>query len=79
MWNEHFGISLVEMMAAGLIVVGHRSGGPLRDIVVPYKAALGEGDEEEDEDHAVGQLYVCIYSISFYSLFGVCNYTLYMI
>ena len=33
MWNEHFGISLVEMMAAGLIVVAHDSGGPKIDIV----------------------------------------------
>lgn len=28
MWNEHFGISIVECMAAGLIVVAHASGGP---------------------------------------------------
>jgi hypothetical protein len=33
MWNEHFGISIVEMMAAGLIVVAHNSGGPRLDIV----------------------------------------------
>jgi alpha-1,2-mannosyltransferase len=33
MWNEHFGISLVECMAAGCIMVGHRSGGPLSDII----------------------------------------------
>ncbi|XP_052749644.1 GDP-Man:Man(3)GlcNAc(2)-PP-Dol alpha-1,2-mannosyltransferase [Galleria mellonella] len=33
MWNEHFGISVVESMAAGLIMVAHRSGGPLSDIV----------------------------------------------
>lgn len=24
MWNEHFGISVVELMAAGLITVAHR-------------------------------------------------------
>ena len=34
MWNEHFGIGVVEMMAAGLLVVAHKSGGPLTDIVV---------------------------------------------
>ncbi|XP_069691502.1 GDP-Man:Man(3)GlcNAc(2)-PP-Dol alpha-1,2-mannosyltransferase [Periplaneta americana] len=34
MWNEHFGIGVVECMAAGLIMVAHRSGGPLMDIVV---------------------------------------------
>ena len=33
MWNEHFGISVVEMMAAGLIVVAHNSGGPKMDII----------------------------------------------
>jgi alpha-1,2-mannosyltransferase len=33
MWNEHFGISIVEMMAAGLIVVAHNSGGPKMDIL----------------------------------------------
>lgn len=34
MWNEHFGIGVVECMAAGLIMVAHRSGGPLMDIIV---------------------------------------------
>ncbi|RDW60648.1 glycosyltransferase family 4 protein [Coleophoma cylindrospora] len=35
MWNEHFGIGVVEYQAAGLISVVHDSGGPKRDIVVP--------------------------------------------
>lgn len=35
MWNEHFGIGVVECMAAGLIVVAHDSGGPKMDIVTP--------------------------------------------
>jgi alpha-1,2-mannosyltransferase len=34
MWNEHFGISVVEYQAAGLISVVHDSGGPKRDIVI---------------------------------------------
>lgn len=33
MWNEHFGISIVEMMAAGLLVIAHNSGGPAMDII----------------------------------------------
>jgi len=33
MRQEHFGIGIVEMMAAGLIVVAHDSGGPKTDIV----------------------------------------------
>ncbi|EWC45903.1 hypothetical protein DRE_04910 [Drechslerella stenobrocha 248] len=34
MWNEHFGIGVVEYQAAGLICVVHDSGGPKMDIVV---------------------------------------------
>ncbi|KAF3903414.1 hypothetical protein ABW21_db0200919 [Orbilia brochopaga] len=34
MWNEHFGIGVVEYQAAGLICVVHGSGGPKLDIVV---------------------------------------------
>lgn len=36
MWNEHFGIGVVEMMAAGVVTVAHNSGGPKSDIVVPF-------------------------------------------
>ncbi|CAG9571993.1 unnamed protein product [Danaus chrysippus] len=39
MWNEHFGISVVECMAAGLITVAHKSGGPLADIVETSQAS----------------------------------------
>ncbi|CAZ81070.1 unnamed protein product [Tuber melanosporum] len=35
MWNEHFGIGVVEYQAAGLISVVHNSGGPKMDIVIP--------------------------------------------
>lgn len=34
MWNEHFGIGVVEYLAAGVIPVVHDSGGPKMDIVV---------------------------------------------
>lgn len=33
MIDEHFGIGIVELMASGLITIGHRSGGPLLDII----------------------------------------------
>lgn len=33
MVNEHFGIVLVEFMAAGLITIAHESGGPKMDII----------------------------------------------
>lgn len=35
MWNEHFGIGVVEYISAGLICVVHDSGGPKFDICVP--------------------------------------------
>ncbi|XP_035605490.1 GDP-Man:Man(3)GlcNAc(2)-PP-Dol alpha-1,2-mannosyltransferase-like isoform X1 [Oncorhynchus keta] len=37
MWNEHFGIGVVECMAAGTVILAHKSGGPKLDIVVPYE------------------------------------------
>jgi len=37
--QEHFGIGVVEMMAAGLLTIAHRSGGPLMDIVVEEQGA----------------------------------------
>jgi alpha-1,2-mannosyltransferase len=40
MWNEHFGIGVVEYMAAGLISVVHKSGGPMLDIVTPLGGKL---------------------------------------
>ena len=40
--DEHFGISIVEMMAAGVVVVAHRSGGPKQDILVPLSHCDGE-------------------------------------
>jgi alpha-1,2-mannosyltransferase len=36
MVDEHFGINIVEFMAAGVIPIVHASGGPLKDIVVPF-------------------------------------------
>lgn len=42
MWNEHFGIGIVEFMAAGAIPLAHHSGGPLLDIVVPAVVPAGE-------------------------------------
>ncbi|CAI4036055.1 hypothetical protein SMKI_14G2710 [Saccharomyces mikatae IFO 1815] len=38
MWNEHFGIAIVEYMASGLIPIVHASAGPLLDIVIPWSS-----------------------------------------
>ncbi|KAJ7350568.1 mannosyltransferase [Mycena albidolilacea] len=37
MLDEHFGINVVEFMAAGVIPIAHASGGPLEDIVVKFQ------------------------------------------
>ncbi|KAK7019909.1 hypothetical protein R3P38DRAFT_1228980 [Favolaschia claudopus] len=37
MLDEHFGINVVEFMAAGVIPIVHASGGPLEDIVVEFQ------------------------------------------
>ncbi|GAA5867497.1 hypothetical protein JCM8547_007526 [Rhodosporidiobolus lusitaniae] len=36
MVDEHFGITVVEFQAAGLLTLAHASAGPLLDILVPY-------------------------------------------
>ncbi|XP_052526823.1 GDP-Man:Man(3)GlcNAc(2)-PP-Dol alpha-1,2-mannosyltransferase [Tympanuchus pallidicinctus] len=49
MWNEHFGIGVVECMAAGTVILAHNSGGPKLDIVVPYEGRM-TGFLAENED-----------------------------
>lgn len=41
MRDEHFGISITEMMAAGLLTVAHKSAGPLNDIIGPSENIVG--------------------------------------
>jgi len=49
MWNEHFGISIVECMAAGLIMVAHKSGGPAMDIIFQREGLAPIGFLAADE------------------------------
>ncbi|KAJ0399051.1 hypothetical protein ATCC90586_004510 [Pythium insidiosum] len=49
MYNEHFGISIVEMMAAGLVVIANNSGGPAADIVQPGTGFLALTADEYAE------------------------------
>jgi alpha-1,2-mannosyltransferase len=51
MWNEHFGINVVEMQAAGCIPIAHNSGGPRSDIIEPVKVG-----EKGSEGQATGYL-----------------------
>ena len=49
MRNEHFGISIVEAMAAGLVPIVHRSGGPWEDILKAQQGAHGLSYSTADE------------------------------
>jgi len=49
MWNEHFGIGVVEMMAAGVITIAHNSAGPKMDIVQNADGPTGFLAETEEE------------------------------
>ncbi|KAF7214992.1 GDP-Man:Man(3)GlcNAc(2)-PP-Dol alpha-1,2-mannosyltransferase [Nothobranchius furzeri] len=49
MWNEHFGIGVVECMAAGKVILAHKSGGPKMDIVIPFDGGP-TGFLADDED-----------------------------
>jgi len=58
MWNEHFGIGVVEMMAAGLITIAHNSGGPKSDILLPYgKDKLKTGYLASSEEEYADAMY----------------------
>ncbi|KAA3674212.1 alpha-1,2-mannosyltransferase [Paragonimus westermani] len=46
MVDEHFGIGIVEGMAAGLITVAHNSGGPQTDIIGPAAAKIFSSADE---------------------------------
>lgn len=61
MWMEHFGIGVVELMAAGIVPVAHSSGGPLADIVVPVEgepSGLLAADADEYA-HAMHDVLAC--------------------
>eukprot|EP00931_Biecheleriopsis_adriatica_P108261 TRINITY_DN82591_c0_g1_i1.p1 TRINITY_DN82591_c0_g1~~TRINITY_DN82591_c0_g1_i1.p1 ORF type:complete len:529 (-),score=99.42 TRINITY_DN82591_c0_g1_i1:10-1596(-) len=50
MRDEHFGISVVEFMAAGAVVIAHNSAGPAMDIVTPLADGRPTGFLAEDEE-----------------------------
>ncbi|XP_046818539.1 GDP-Man:Man(3)GlcNAc(2)-PP-Dol alpha-1,2-mannosyltransferase isoform X1 [Vespa crabro] len=52
MWNEHFGISIVECMATGLIMIAHDSGGPRADIIETQPGSQTGFLAEEAEEYA---------------------------
>ena len=56
MWNEHFGIGVVEMCAAGLAVIAHNSGGPALDIVRSGQTGLLADSAEEYAEAMVSVL-----------------------
>lgn len=58
MWNEHFGIAVVEMLAGGLITLAHRSGGPLMDIIVEEATSRNGFLAIHDKEYAAAIAYI---------------------
>ncbi|XP_003433100.4 GDP-Man:Man(3)GlcNAc(2)-PP-Dol alpha-1,2-mannosyltransferase [Canis lupus familiaris] len=58
MWNEHFGIGVVECMAAGTIILAHNSGGPKLDIVIPHQREITGFLAESEEDYAETMVHI---------------------
>ena len=69
MWNEHFGIGVVEYQAAGLISVVHDSGGPKEDIVVEMEGQPTGGSNDQRLTIPLANSYYrfpCVYATRFY-------------
>nr|XP_046259610.1 GDP-Man:Man(3)GlcNAc(2)-PP-Dol alpha-1,2-mannosyltransferase-like isoform X2 [Scatophagus argus] len=64
MWNEHFGIGVVECMAAGTIVLAHKSGGPKLDIVVPYEGGQTGFLADSEDGYAAAMETILTLSLS---------------
>ncbi|CCE62804.1 hypothetical protein TPHA_0D01640 [Tetrapisispora phaffii CBS 4417] len=58
MWNEHFGIAVVEYAAAGLIPLVHASAGPLLDIVVPWDVKNNKEAKVNNEQTRTGFFFI---------------------
>lgn len=50
--GSFFHIAVVEMMAAGLVTLAHRSGGPLMDIVIEDENARNGFLASHDQEYA---------------------------
>ncbi|XP_055556245.1 GDP-Man:Man(3)GlcNAc(2)-PP-Dol alpha-1,2-mannosyltransferase-like [Falco biarmicus] len=58
MWNELFGIGVVECMAAGTVILAHNSGGPKLDIVIPYEGHTTGFLAENKDNYAEMMAYI---------------------
>jgi len=68
MCNEHFGIGVVEVMAAGLITIAQNSGGPKADIVGPLDGEIGArhrtGFLSSSEKEYADEMYKALYGLN---------------
>jgi alpha-1,2-mannosyltransferase len=75
MRNEHFGIAVVELMAAGIVTIAHKSAGPLFDIIGGTTDEVGYlAQSESDYDLLAEQAFIgfsdLVYSFFFSSVLG---------
>lgn len=66
MKEEHFGISIVEMMAAGLITIAHDSAGPKLDIIGKSSRVVGFLCNDEQEYANAVKIAISQYDDVFY-------------
>lgn len=74
MHDEHFGICVVEYMAAGVVPVAHESAGPKLDIVVPALTARDADKVQAEEDPEGGKTVGMLANTT--EEFAECLYTL---
>ena len=75
MRNEHFGIAVVELMAAGIVTIAHKSAGPLFDIIGGTSKEVGylaqsESDYEILAEQAFNGFNDLLYSFFVSSILG---------
>ena len=76
MRNEHFGIAVVELMAAGIVTIAHKSAGPLYDIIGGTDKEVGYLAQSESDYEILAEQAFNGFNDLLYSLFVVSSSTI---